>query len=61
MAKNNKKNKNDSKKLTIRGVKVGKSLSGKEAMKLAGTGLGVRAIDKALAKGATIQGSANDV
>jgi hypothetical protein len=46
------------KKLTIRGVKVGKSLSGKEAMKLAGTGLGVRAIDKALAKGATIQGSA---
>ena len=44
--------------LTIRGVKVGKSLSGKEAMKLAGTGLGVRAIDKALAKGATIQGSA---
>ena len=58
MAKNNKKNKNDSKKLTIRGVKVGKSLSGKEAMKLAGTGLGVRAIDKALAKGATIQGSA---
>jgi hypothetical protein len=46
------------KKLTIRGVKVGKSLSGKEAMKLAGTGLGERAIDKALAKGATIQGSA---
>ena len=44
--------------LTIRGVKVGKSLSGKEAMKLAGTGLGERAIDKALAKGATIQGSA---
>ena len=58
MAKNNKKNKNDSKKLTIRGVKVGKSLSGKEAMKLAGTGLGERAIDKALAKGASIQGSA---
>ena len=58
MAKNNKKNKNDSKKLTIRGVKVGKSLSGKEAMKLAATGLGERAIDKALAKGATIQGSA---
>jgi hypothetical protein len=46
------------KKLTIRGVKVGKSLSGKEAMKLAGTGLGERAIDKALAKGASIQGSA---
>jgi len=46
------------KKLTIRGVKVGKSLSGKEAMNLAATGLGVRAIDKALAKGATIQGSA---
>ena len=46
------------KKLTIRGVKVGKSLSGKEAMKLAATGLGERAIDKALAKGATIQGSA---
>jgi hypothetical protein len=46
------------KKLTIRGVKVGKSLSGKEAMELAGTGLGVRAIDKALAKGATIQRSA---
>jgi len=46
------------KKLTIRGVKVGKSLSGKEAMNLAGTGLGERAIDKALAKGATIQGSA---
>ena len=58
MAKNNKKNKNDSKKLTIRGVKVGKSLSGKEAMKLAATGLGERAIDKALAKGASIQGSA---
>jgi len=35
--------------LTIRGVKVGKSLSGKEAMKLASTGLGERAIDKALA------------
>ena len=46
------------KKLTIRGVKVGKSLSGKEAMKLASTGLGERAIDKALAKGASIQGSA---
>ena len=58
MAKNNKKKKNDSKKLTIRGVKVGKSLSGKEAMKLAATGLGERAIDKALAKGASIQGSA---
>jgi len=46
------------KKLTIRGVKVGKSLSGEEAMKLAATGLGERAIDKALAKGASIQGSA---
>ena len=46
------------KKLTIRGVEIGKSLSGKEAMNLAGTGLGERAIDKALAKGATIQGSA---
>jgi hypothetical protein len=44
--------------LTIRGVRVGKSLSGKEAMKLAATGLGERAIDKALAKGASIQGSA---
>jgi hypothetical protein len=46
------------KKLTIRGVEIGKSLSGKEAMKLAATGLGERAIDKALAKGASIQGSA---
>ena len=46
------------KKLTIRGVEIGKSLSGKEAMNLAGTGLGFRAIDKAKAKGATIQGSA---
>jgi hypothetical protein len=46
------------KKLTIRGVKVGKSLSGKEAMKLAATGLGERAIDVALGKGAGIQGSA---
>ncbi len=44
--------------LTIRGVRVGKALSGKEAMKLAATGLGERAIDKALAKGASIQGSA---
>ena len=44
--------------LTIRGVRVGQALSGKEAMKLAATGLGERAIDKALAKGASIQGSA---
>lgn len=44
--------------LTIRGVRVGRSLSGQEAMKLAATGLGERAIDKALAKGASIQGSA---
>jgi len=44
--------------LTIRGVRVGKALSGKEAMKLSATGLGERAIDKALAKGASIQGSA---
>jgi len=44
--------------LTIRGVRVGRNLSGKEAMKLAATGLGERAIDKALAKGASIQGSA---
>ena len=44
--------------LTIRGVRVGRSLSGQEAMDLAATGLGERAIDKALAKGASIQGSA---
>ncbi|NCW70505.1 MAG: hypothetical protein EBV86_18450 [Marivivens sp.] len=44
--------------LTIRGVRVGRSLSGKEAMKLAATGLGERAIDVALGKGAGIQGSA---
>ena len=44
--------------LTIRGVRVGKALSGKEAMNLSATGLGERAIDKALAKGASIQGSA---
>jgi hypothetical protein len=44
--------------LTIRGVRVGRSLSGEEAMDLAATGLGERAIDKALAKGASIQGSA---
>jgi hypothetical protein len=44
--------------LTIRGVRVGRSLSGQEAMNLAATGLGERAIDKALAKGASIQGSA---
>lgn len=44
--------------LTIRGVRVGRNLSGKEAMKLAATGLGERAIDVALGKGAGIQGSA---
>jgi len=44
--------------LTIRGVRVGRNLSGKEAMKLAATGLGERAIDVALGKGASIQGSA---
>jgi len=44
--------------LTIRGVRVGRNLSGKESMKLAATGLGERAIDVALGKGAGIQGSA---
>jgi hypothetical protein len=56
--KNKSTGKSKDKGLTIRGVRVGQALSGKEAMKLAATGLGEKAIDKALAKGASIQGSA---